>query len=76
MTRIRRRALLAAPALTLPAAAHAQGAWPDRPIRWINPGPAGGAGDVLSRLVGDRLSARLGQPVVVETGQARAPTSA
>ena len=66
MTRIRRRALLAAPALALPMAAGAQAPWPDRPIRWINPGPAGGAGDVLSRLVGDRLSARLGQPVVVE----------
>jgi tripartite-type tricarboxylate transporter receptor subunit TctC len=67
MTRLRRRALLfAPPVLALPAIARAQSGWPDRPVRWINPGPAGGAGDVLSRLVGDRLSARLGQPVVVE----------
>ena len=66
MTATRRALLLAAPTLALPAALRAQGAWPDRPIRWINPGPAGGAGDVLSRLVGDRLSAKLGQPVVIE----------
>ena len=46
---------------------HAQpGDWPNRPVRWINPGPAGGAGDVLSRLVGDRMAARLGQPMVVD----------
>jgi tripartite-type tricarboxylate transporter receptor subunit TctC len=48
------------------AAAQAAGDWPNRPIRWINPGPAGGAGDVISRLVADRLQARLGQPVVVD----------
>ena len=59
--------LLAAPALALPAAARAQAGWPDRPVRWINPGPAGGAGDVLSRLVADRMAARIGQPVVVES---------
>ena len=62
MTPTSRRALvLAAPALLLPAAARAQAGWPDRPVRWINPGPAGGAGDVLSRLVADRISARIGQ---------------
>ena len=62
----RRSLLIAAPAIALPGAVRAQGAWPDRPVRWINPGPAGGAGDVLSRLVGDRVSARIGQTVVVE----------
>lgn len=63
----RRGALLAAgSAALLPGVARAQADWPNRPIRWINPGPAGGAGDVLSRLVGDRLQARLGQPVVVD----------
>jgi tripartite-type tricarboxylate transporter receptor subunit TctC len=62
-----RRALLLGLAATLARPALAQtGDWPNRPIRWVNPGPAGGAGDVLSRLVGDRLSARLGQPVVVD----------
>ncbi|HEV7264942.1 MAG TPA: tripartite tricarboxylate transporter substrate binding protein [Falsiroseomonas sp.] len=45
----------------------ATGDWPSRPIRWVNPGPAGGAGDVISRLVADRLGARLGQPVLVDS---------
>jgi tripartite-type tricarboxylate transporter receptor subunit TctC len=67
MNGFRRRALLAAsPTLLLPGAARAQASWPDRPVRWVNPGPAGGAGDVISRLVGDRLAARIGQPVVIE----------
>lgn len=57
---------LARPALAQTGGAAGTGDWPNRPIRWVNPGPAGGAGDVLSRLVGDRLSARLGQPVVVD----------
>jgi tripartite-type tricarboxylate transporter receptor subunit TctC len=67
-----RRSLLlgtAAAGLARPALAQApavSGDWPSRPIRWVNPGPAGGAGDVLSRLVADRLQARLGQPVVVD----------
>jgi tripartite-type tricarboxylate transporter receptor subunit TctC len=71
MMRPDRRSLLlglAAAGLARPAFAQTGGTgdWPNRPIRWVNPGPAGGAGDVLSRLVGDRLSARLGQPVVVD----------
>ncbi|MGG5810603.1 Bug family tripartite tricarboxylate transporter substrate binding protein [Falsiroseomonas sp. CW058] len=63
----RRAALLglAAAGLARPATAQT-GDWPNRPVRWINPGPAGGAGDVLSRLVADRMQARLGQPVVVD----------
>jgi tripartite-type tricarboxylate transporter receptor subunit TctC len=62
-----RRAALLGLAMGLARPASAQtGDWPNRPIRWINPGPAGGAGDVISRLVADRLQARLGQPVVVD----------
>ena len=62
-----RRHLILAGLFGAAGKAHAQGAaWPDRPIRWINPGSAGGAGDVLSRLVADRLSARLGQTIVVD----------
>lgn len=57
---------LARPAFAQTSSAAGTGDWPNRPIRWVNPGPAGGAGDVLSRLVGDRLSTRLGQPVVVD----------
>jgi tripartite-type tricarboxylate transporter receptor subunit TctC len=50
----------------LPTAARAQGAFPDRPIRFIVPFAAGGNSDVTARLFGARMAARLGQPVVVE----------
>ncbi|HZF75051.1 MAG TPA: tripartite tricarboxylate transporter substrate binding protein [Acetobacteraceae bacterium] len=60
-----RRAALAAAALVPAGAARAQ-AWPSRPIRWIVGYPPGGGTDVLARLVGAAMSARLGQPVVVE----------
>lgn len=64
-----RRLILAA--LLLPLAAQAQvasqEAWPARgPIRFIVPGPAGGAGDVTARLVMERVAARIGQQIVIE----------
>lgn len=40
--------------------------WPSRPIRWIVPYTAGGLSDTIARLVAQKLSDRLGQPVVVE----------
>jgi tripartite-type tricarboxylate transporter receptor subunit TctC len=40
--------------------------WPARPIRIIVPFPAGGAADAVPRIIGERLSARWGQPVIVE----------
>src|SRR5258708_37009877 len=40
--------------------------YPARPIRVIVPFPAGGAAHALPRIVGERLAARWGQPVVVE----------
>jgi len=40
--------------------------WPDRPLRMIVPLPAGSAVDVIARLISQRLSARLGQSVIVE----------
>ena len=54
---------LAAPAVS--SAAFAQ-AWPTRPIKWIVPFPAGGTTDLVARLLGQWLSERLGQPVVIE----------
>ncbi|QIL83045.1 tripartite tricarboxylate transporter substrate binding protein [Diaphorobacter sp. HDW4A] len=68
--RQRRRALLlcsltAACALQwLPASA--QPGWPDKPIRVIVPYAAGQGADVLMRLLGQELSASLGQPVIVD----------
>jgi tripartite-type tricarboxylate transporter receptor subunit TctC len=40
--------------------------YPSHPVRWIVPYTAGGATDVISRLICQRLSERLGQPFVVE----------
>lgn len=46
--------------------AFAQPAWPSRPIRLISPYDAGGSSDILTRLLGNHLSGRLGQNLVVE----------
>lgn len=67
--RISRRTLIAtlglAPAATLlPRPAFA--AYPDRPIHLIVPFAPGGNADIVGRLVGERISSALGQPVVVE----------
>ena len=56
--------LTGAAASLLPRAAFA--AYPDRPIRLIVPFAAGGNADIVGRLVGERISSALGQPVVVE----------
>jgi tripartite-type tricarboxylate transporter receptor subunit TctC len=56
-----------AAAAALPRPARAQAAWPQRPIRLINPGAAGGTNDVLSRHLVDSLGKLLGQPVVIES---------
>jgi tripartite-type tricarboxylate transporter receptor subunit TctC len=48
------------------ASAQADSSYPGRPVRWVVPYTAGGATDVLSRLICQRLSERLGQPFVVE----------
>ena len=44
----------------------AQSAYPSRPIRLIVPYPAGGATDVVARVVAEKMSESLGQPIVVD----------
>ena len=51
--------------LALGTAAAAQD-YPARPVRFILPFPPGGGTDILGRLIAERLSAGLGQPVVTE----------
>jgi tripartite-type tricarboxylate transporter receptor subunit TctC len=41
-------------------------AFPARPVRIVVGYPAGGVGDIVARLMGQRLSERLGQPFVIE----------
>jgi tripartite-type tricarboxylate transporter receptor subunit TctC len=44
----------------------ADAAYPNRPIRLVVPFPPGGSADVLARLMGERITAALGQPVVID----------
>ena len=46
--------------------ASAQGGYPNRPIKFIAPFPPGGASDVITRLISQKLAEALGQPVTVE----------
>ena len=57
--------VLAGLALGFAAAAFAQ-SYPSRPIKVIVPFPPGDAADILSRLIGPKMSERMGQPLVVE----------
>lgn len=52
--------LLAAPAV------RAQGTWPDKPIRFVIGGAAGGVSDIFLRMMENRLREKLGQPLVID----------
>jgi tripartite-type tricarboxylate transporter receptor subunit TctC len=61
------RISLALVAATLVAtAAQAQTAWPSKPIRLIAPFPPASTADVIGRVLGQKMSQRLGQPIVVD----------
>src|SRR5262245_230077 len=63
-----RRAFVLSAAVTplLKGTSRAQAGFPARPIRIVIGFPPGGGIDILARLIGPRMSERLGQPVVVE----------
>jgi tripartite-type tricarboxylate transporter receptor subunit TctC len=69
-TTTRRHALATAAALAaatvLPGAAHAQAAWPSRPLKIVVGFPGGSSPDLTARLLAEPLSQALGQPVVIE----------
>ena len=60
-----RHLLPAALALLVSGAAVAQ-AFPNKPLRMVVPFPAGGTADIVARLIGNKLSERVGQPVIAD----------
>src|SRR6478752_119755 len=67
--KVTRRLALAAAAcagVTLVAAPALAQAWPSKPITIVVSYPAGGDTDAMARLYADKLSTRLGQPVIVD----------
>jgi len=68
MSVTRRHMLAGAAAALVPIPAFAQDAnWPQRPLRIIIPTAPGGSPDIASRLIGDKITGRLGQSIVVES---------
>jgi tripartite-type tricarboxylate transporter receptor subunit TctC len=59
-------AFLVASALGAAQAQSAPGVWPAKPVRVIVPFPAGGQLDVVARLIAQKVSPALGQPVIVD----------
>ncbi len=57
---------LAAAGLALCSAAASAQTWPAKPIKIVVPATPGGAIDTIARVVGEKLTASLGQPVLVE----------
>ena len=60
-----RRLLVCVSSCFLATLAQAQ-AWPTQPVKIVVPTPAGSSVDIVARLIGDKLTPMLGQPVIVE----------
>ncbi len=60
------RLFLATIALLVPASAALAQQYPNRPIHLIVPYPAGGATDVVARVVAEKMSEDLGQQVITD----------
>src|ERR1700741_2788621 len=60
-------ALLATTLCAVAVAAQPASTYPEKIVRIVVPFPAGGATDILARLVAERLGGAFGRPVVVET---------
>jgi tripartite-type tricarboxylate transporter receptor subunit TctC len=58
--------ILSIAAVALGFAFSAQAEWPEKPVKIVVPFPPGNASDVAMRIVGEKLSSQLGQPVIVE----------
>jgi tripartite-type tricarboxylate transporter receptor subunit TctC len=65
-TRILVRGLLVATALVAAARLAVAGDYPEKPIRLFLPFPAGGAVDIVARVVTSRMAEQLGRPFVIE----------
>jgi tripartite-type tricarboxylate transporter receptor subunit TctC len=63
---MKRRTLLGAGLAAMPLAPAWAQAYPAKPIRWINPFPAGSPTDAVTRKLAEMLAPRIGQPIVVE----------
>jgi len=59
-------AVLGSALVPWPASAQTSDAWPSKPLRFILPFPPGGGTDILGRIIAERLTANLSQPVVTE----------
>ena len=66
LTRLLARCAAAATVALVTAGAMAQQPWPNKPVRIIVPYGAGSSPDVIARIVAEKLSPRLGQPVIIE----------